>query len=227
MGFSKTGVPGLGILIVPLMAMVFPARRSVGVLLPMLITGDIFAITWYFRYTQWKKLYVLIPFVAAGMAPGFLVLHMIREDRPLKLLLAGIILVLIGIELLRRKFRWRNMPNSWWFSGVSGSCAGFGTAVGNAAGPVMSMYLVSRELNKHEFMGTKAWFFFAVNLVKVPFFIMLGMITPHTLKFNMYMVPAVITGVFLGFTVLPLIPQKIFNTAVILLALAAALKLLF
>lgn len=211
---------------VPLMAMIFPARLSVGALLPMLIVGDIFAVSYYGRHTQWKKLFMLLPFVAVGMVPAFVLLSHISDDH-LKLLLGIMILVLIGVELLRRKYKWENIPHSWWFSGVSGSLAGFGTAVGNAAGPVMGIYLVSRGFTKQEFMGTKSWFFFIVNVAKIPFYIQRGMIIRETFRFDFYMIPAIIVGVFLGFWVLPKIPQKIFNAIVLILAFAAAVKLLF
>ena len=76
-GFSKTGVVGLGVLIVPLMASVFPAKASTGALLPMLIFGDLFAVAWYRQHAQWRILARILPWVLPGLALGDIALkHM-------------------------------------------------------------------------------------------------------------------------------------------------------
>ena len=62
----------------------------------------------------------------------------------------------------------------------------------------MSIYLVSKRLDKLQFMGTAAWFFFFMNVSKIPFYSVLGMITPATLRFNLLLVPAVLVGVVSG-----------------------------
>ena len=144
-------------------------KRSVGALLPILILGDVFAIAYYRRHAQWKRLWVLLPYVVAGMVPGFLVLGQFESDT-LRLLLGCIILALLTLHVLSRRFGWGHLPERKWFVAATGVLAGFGTAVGNSAGPVMSIYLVGSRLDKHEFLGTSAWFFFIVNVGKlVPF----------------------------------------------------------
>jgi uncharacterized membrane protein YfcA len=118
------------------------------------------------------------------------------------------------------------MPHRWWFTAAAGVVAGFGTAVGNAAGPAMTIYLVSNRLDKHEFIGTAAWFFFLVNLSKLLPFIGLGMITSVTIGFDLLLVPMVALGALAGLYLLPRIPQRAFDVLVLTLAGVAALHMI-
>lgn len=225
-GIAKTGIPGAGILMVPLLSMAFPGKRVVGILLPMLLAGDIFAVLRYHRHTDWKKLLKLFPFVVPGLAAGFLLLIVIDKTF-FKPFLGGLILVLIMIEIVRRKCKWEKFPDTWWFSAVFGFLGGFATAIGHAAGPVMGIYLLSRKSEKEEFMGTRAWFFFIVNTAKIPVYIPAGILTDQYLTFNLTMAPFIVIGVLLGFYLLPKVPQKAFNAIVLILAAAAAIKMFF
>ncbi|HID21183.1 MAG TPA: sulfite exporter TauE/SafE family protein [Planctomycetaceae bacterium] len=225
-GFSKTGVPGAAIPAVALMAEAFRSdtRLSVGAMLPVLLVGDAFAILFYRRHAQWNRLGELAPFVALGMVPGYIVLGTVDSDA-LRMLLGMIVLVLLGLHLLSRRWGTDFLANHSGFGPAAGLVAGFGTAVGNAAGPVMSIYLVSRKLDKHQFMGTAAWFFAIVNLSKVPVFGGMGLITTETLRLDGLVVPVVVAGAFLGAAVLKRIPQLAFDVLVLLLAGAAGLRL--
>ena len=155
--------------------------------------------------------------------------HTTRElllaDQHFRLVLGWIVLALLGLEVGRQRFGWTGMPGRWWFVGVAGLLAGFGTTVGNAAGPVMSVYLISRGLPKERFMGTWAWFFLIVNLAKVPIFLSLGMITPGTLGFDLVLLPMAVVGALVGKRLFLIIPQKLFNSLVLILAAVAALRM--
>jgi uncharacterized membrane protein YfcA len=228
-GFSKTGVPSSGIFVVAIMAMIFPAKQSVGILLPMLITADIVAVTYYRRTVIWKHLISLIPWVLAGILLGFFVLGKI-QDYQLSLLIGIIVLVLIALHLgkdrLEQKIQFR-FTHSAAFHAVLGILAGFTTMVGNAAGAIMAIYLLGKGLQKKEFIGTGAWFFLTVNLIKVPFSVYLGLITTDTLVFNIWMIPGILAGTFIGIKVLPLIPQKYFQLIILAFAALGAFQLIF
>lgn len=224
-GFSKTGIPGLGILIVPLVAIAFPVKETVGIVLPMLLLGDLFAVIRFRKNVEWKRIALLLPFVFAGMVPGFLILTGF-ESAVLQPLIGILILTLATVELFRRIRGWKAFPDKWWFSALFGALAGFATAIAHAAGPVMGIYLLSRGLDKDRFMGTRAWFFFIVNLSKLPVLIPKGLINTDTLALNLKAAPFIIIGVCIGFTILRRIPQKVFTFAVIALAAAAALKMI-
>jgi uncharacterized protein len=224
-GLNKTGLPGCGILAVPLMAFVFPAKLSVGALLPLLIAGDICAVIFYHRHAQWKKLLELFPCVLGGIVAGTLVLWKINSAH-LKPVLGVLILLLVLVEIWRRYARRGDFPHKMWFTVLMGSLAGFATTLGNAAGPIMNIYFISKGFKKDEFMGTIAWYFLIFNCVKIPIYLGLGMIGPITLKFDLVMLPAVLTGALAGRLLLGVIPQKAFNIIIMFLAAAAAIRLL-
>lgn len=226
-GLSKTGIPGIGMFVVVLMAMSFPdaPKQSVGALLPLLIAGDIVAITYYNRHAQWKKLWGLFPAVVVGMVAARFFLEWISND-VFRIVLGSLILALVGLELMRRRLGWGALPQHPVVTGATGFGAGFTTTAGNAAGPIMSIYLLSKGLPKQEFIGTAAWFFFLVNVSKVPIFWELDMITSDTLLFDAKLVVLVLVGAFSGIKLLPYIPQKSFDLLVLVLSAIAAIRLL-
>jgi len=225
-GLAKTGLPGCGILAVPLVAMIFPAKLSVGALLPLLIVGDICAVTLYHRHAQWKKLLELFPCVLGGIAVGAFVLWKI-DSAQLKPLLGALILVLLVLELARQRFGWVEFPHKMWFVILMGSLAGFATTLGNVAGPIMNIYFISKGFKKAEFMGTAAWYFLIFNCVKIPIYAGLGMLNQATLKFDLFIIPAVLAGALIGRLLLGIVPQRAFNFIVLFLAAVAAVRLLF
>ncbi len=226
-GLAKTGIPGIGILAVPLLMMAFPAKLSVGATLPMLIAADVFAVAFYRRNARWDKLWKLFPYVILGIISGAIALNNL-DSKELQPLLAILIIILVALEWIRSFFGlWKDVPHTTAFAFVMGTLAGFATTFGNVAGPIMNIYLISIGLGKDDFMGTAAWYFCIFNLIKFPIFLALGMITLDTLAFNVTMVPFIIIGAFAGKWILPYISQKLFKKMALLLALAAAIKLLF
>lgn len=224
-GMAKNGVPGFGILAVPLVAMVFPARLSVGALLPLLIVGDIMAILHFRRHADRGVLMSLLPWTFAGIAAGAGVLLVIASET-LKPLLGGLVLLLVFLEWWRMQGGLTLLAHRRAASPALGIAAGVATTVGNAAGPLMSLYLLSRGFQKHQFVGTSAWFFFIINTSKIPVFVSLNMITRDTLMFNLVMAPLVVVGSWIGRRVFQAISEKVFVWLVLLLSAAAALKLL-
>ena len=228
-GFSKTGVIGLGVLIVPLMANVFPAKASTGALLPMLIFGDLFAVAWYRQHAQWRILARILPWVVPGLVLGSLALDK-TSSATLGHAMGGLILLLIVLEFARKRGgQWleERLPHVWWFSAVMGTLAGFTTMVGNLGGPIATVYLLSMGLGKREFMGTGAWYFLIGNILKIPFSAGLGLITAKSLLFNLEVAPIILVGAVIGLLTFRVIPQKWFNRAVLLLAALAGLNMLF
>ena len=225
-GFSKTGVPGLGILMVPLMALVFPAKESVGVLLPLLVTGDIFAVAFYRRHAQWNKLWNLFPSVAAGMAVAAWCLHRI-DDQQMKPILGWLVLALIALDFVRRQAGWHDVPHHPAFVMTMGFLGGFGTTLGNVAGPIMTIYFLARGLERDAFIGTFSWFFLIVNVSKLPIYAHLDMLSRPGLTFDLWMVPLVTLGALAGKWILPRIPEKTFNGLVLVLAALTAVKLVW
>jgi uncharacterized membrane protein YfcA len=215
----------MAILVVPLIAMIFPAKESVGALLPMLIVGDILAVIYYRQHAQWGQLVKLIPGVAVGMLIGAIFLARLDNDS-MRIFLGVFVLLLLVCEWIMRHLNLNEFKQMRTVAILVGAMAGFGTTVGNAAGPIMGVYLVMMGLDKKQLMGTGAWFFLIVNLSKLPIFIYHEMIGVEKLQFFAFMLPVVILGTFLGRRLLTVLSQKIFNYLVLFFAGLSSLGLL-
>ncbi len=227
-GISKTGIPGLGILVVPLMALVLPTRQSTGILLGILILADLFAIVYHRRNARWHHVLHLLPPALAGIVIGYFGLKVVN-DQQLKPIIGAIVLLMLGINYWRTSSKGKDapIPTQWWFAAMLGFMAGITTMMANAAGPVMIIYLLAMRLPKTEFVGTAAWFFFVINWLKVPFSANLELMTAASVRLDLMMLPFIATGAMMGIFFLKRIPQKAFIAIVQILAIAAALKLIF
>jgi uncharacterized membrane protein YfcA len=223
-GISKTGLPGMGILFVPLMAMVIPARQSTGAVLGILILGDVFAASYYHRSAMWRHIIRLIPATFVGIVAGYFAMKVISDEQ-LKPIIGVIVVAMLAVNWWRNR-RGEDVPTEWWFAEVMGFFAGLTTMMANAAGPVMIVYLLAMRLPKVEFVGTSAWFFFIVNWLKVPFSMHLGLVNVESVKLGFIMLPFIIIGLVLGIVALKKMPQRVFEITIQVLALAAGIKLL-
>lgn len=225
-GMSKTGISGVGLMVVPLLANAFGGRPSVGLLLPILILADIFAVSWYNRHAQWKHILRLLPWAFVGIITATIVGKNISDqtfNKLLAILVLGGVAVLVWRDLRSDKLK---IPQSRWFAGVMGLLGGFSTMIGNAAGPVMALYLLSMRLPKNIYIGTGAWFFFIVNLSKVPLHVWSWKtITVNSFLLDLLMIPAIAAGAFLGIWLVRLLPEKFYRILVIVTTLLSALLL--
>jgi uncharacterized protein len=221
-GVAKTGVPGLGILVVPLMAlMVGNTKNAAGWLLPVLCIADVFAVIYWRRQTAMWRLFALAPWVIVGVGIGTAALSL--DEKALRPIIGAIVFAMMTIYLVRR---WRNAEaETPSHAPTYGVTTGFASTVANAAGPVMSLYLLSKRLPKEEFVATGAVFFFVLNLSKVPIYVWHNMISIRSLRFAMFMIPAVIVGAVSGRWLIHRIPQRIFEACVIALTAISTLML--
>ena len=225
-GFSKTGIPGAGILAVPLMAIIMPAKESTGFLLPILALADILAILYWKRHVDWGQLRQLfIPWTFIGVVVGYAVMLHVRSEQ-LKPIIGVIIFVLVTSSWLRdRMVSDDAIPTHPAFAAAMGLLAGTLSMMANAAGPVMILYLLAHRFDKKRFIGTQAWFFWILNLSKMPFSIAQGLVTWPSFFTNLTLIPIILAGGLLGIFLVHRISQKAFNGTVRLLAAGAALKL--
>ncbi len=226
-GFSKTGVSGLGMLFVVMFARLMPAKQATGVVLPLLCFGDIIAVAAYRQHAKWRHVARLFPWTAAGVVIGWLAMDRI-DERQARWMIGGIVLALVGVHLFRR---WRGggheSEHGAWFAPTIGVLAGFTTLVANAAGPLMAVYLLAMRLPKMEYVGTAAVFFFLLNLFKVPFMVNLGLINGSSFMLNLALAPAVLVGALAGRKLLPKINQRVFENLALTLAVVASIDLVF
>jgi len=225
-GLAKGGFGGMGMLAVLLMAVVWPARESTGVVLPMLITGDVVAVMIFHRHARMAIIVRLLPPALAGIVCGWWVMP--RIDGAVFGVLIGWLALLLTLLLIVQRampglvLRVEKKRYSW----PLGWAAGVATMLANAAGSVTTIYLLACRLPIMEFVGTSTWFFLAVNLAKIPFSASLGLITPDTLLLNLLVAPVVVAGVFAARWLLGKINQATFEWLMILFTVVAALRLI-
>jgi len=224
-GFTKTSVGGVGILAILLMAIAIPGKGSPGVLLPMLLLGDIFAVIYYHRECQWKILFKIFPLTAVGIVIGFLSVNAIPSDI-FERVLGIIILTMLFLEI-GMSYRGKKIEGGFFVTSVIGIMAGIATMIANAAGPIFGIYLLQMGLTKEEFVGTRSWFFLIINLFKLPFSAGLGLITVDTLKLDLMFVPVILLGAYIGFRVLKIINIKLFKRFIRAAVMIAAVRLIF
>ncbi|WP_328718056.1 sulfite exporter TauE/SafE family protein [Streptomyces sp. NBC_00247] len=264
-GFSKTSINGANTISLAVFAAVLPARESTGVLLPLLIAGDVLAVLVYRRHAHWPTLLRLFPAVAVGLVAGTLFLKY-AGDGAVRASIGAILLVMVGVTLRRRRRttgpvadgeraegghggeaepgkeageraagadgtapgppgrRARNAARAQ--AGTYGALGGFTTMVANAAGPVMSLYLLSSGMRKLGFLGTSAWFFLIVNVTKVPFSVGLGLIDGRSLLLDAVLVLFVLPGAWLGRRCVDRINQRLFEQIVLVATVVGGLQLL-
>lgn len=226
-GFSKTGIGGVMMLAIPLLATAFGGKDSTGILLPMLIVGDIFAIRYYHRSADLKSVVTPLPWALIGLIAGVVVGSYISDTSFVRLI-GIIILACLGI-LVFTEVKGQNftVPNAPWFYITIGVLSGFASMIGNAAGPIFSIYLLALGYKKNNFMGISAWFFFIINLTKVPLQVFVWHnIGVRSLLTAVIMIPVIAVGAVLGAFILKKINEKFFRYLVILMTAVSALKLL-
>jgi len=224
-GFTKTSVGGMGILAVLLMALAFPGKASPGILLPMLIIADIFAVIYYRRSCQWHVIAKIFPLTAVGVVIGYFIVDIIPQNA-FEVTLGLVILAMLALSLVLEKHG-ADLSGNKLFVGATGIAAGIATMMGNAAGPIFGIYLLQMGLPKKEFVGTRSWFFLLINIFKIPFSANLGLITFDTLTLNAYAFPLIMLGAFAGYMFLKMINLSTFKWLIRLAVLVAAVRLIF
>jgi uncharacterized membrane protein YfcA len=227
LGIGKAGLAGMSLVHVLIFAFLFGARDSTGVVLPMLLIGDVGAVTLYHQDARWDYVRRMMPPACLGVVIGAVLMRGLSEAA-FKPTIGWIILSLTVLQVARmyRPGWFGNIPHSAWFAWTLGLLAGMTTMLANAAGPIFAIYLLAIGLPKLEFVGTSAWFFLLINAFKVPFSLALGLIHGQTLLLNVLLVPAIAVGLLGGRWIIRRVPQKVFDALLLSFAAVAALRLI-
>ncbi len=228
-GLAKTGIAGMGVLAVALFANALPARDSTGALLPLLICADFFGVAFFRKHADWSQLWKLFPWVLLGIVLGCFALGKF-SDTAAQRTIGGILFLMVALQFWRRRQSddlAARLPHTIWFVALTGTVAGFATMTANAAGTLMTLYLLAIGLPKLTLVGTGAWFFLLINLLKVPFSLHLDLITVDSLRMDAWLILPMVPGALLGPMILKRINQSAFEIMVLAFTILAALKLLF
>ncbi len=223
-GMAKTGLGGLGFLAVPIMAGIFGAKASTGIVLILLIFADFFGVWFYHRHADMKMILRLSPSTVLGILMGIVIGDRV-SDAQFTLLLAAVLIVgavAMGANLNQNM----TIQSSPLLSLVTGTLAGLSTMIGNSAGPIMSIYFLAMGLDKNRFIGTGAWFFLLVNLFKLPFHIFVWRtIDAGTFYFDLMLIPAIVLGAFTGVWLVKKIPEKPYKVIIVISVLLGSLQM--
>lgn len=225
-GMSKTGIQGITAISVPCMAMAFGAKESTGVVLPLLCMADVISVA-YFRKSA--DLGVVVRMLPAAIAGFFLAIYIdtLIPVTGFKTLLGATLLLVFGIMLWSEYCGKENKySGTWWYTVFFGVLGGFVTMVANAAGAVMAIYLLSMKKGKMEFIGTNAWFFMLVNLIKLPLQIFFWHnITWDIIKLDLCMLPCIFAGAALGLLLVKKFSDKSFKMYIQVVTAISALMM--
>ncbi|WP_420395181.1 sulfite exporter TauE/SafE family protein [Nioella sp.] len=228
MGLSKGGVPMIAILSVPLLSLFMDPALAAGLLLPIYITTDIYAVYLFRKAFSVRNLKILLPAGACGVGLGFLAVSYVPGDA-IKLLVAGIALSYL-LHSLRRRLSKRDFPPKpadmprgliW------GALSGLTSYISHAGGPPYQAYVLPQRLDKLTYLGTTTIFFSAVNLLKVPPYIVAGQITWDSFGQAVWLIPCALAGAWSGAKIARLLPERVFFLLVEIALAGVSVKLVW
>lgn len=226
-GMSKAGIKGIAVINVTFMALAFGAKESTGLVVPLLVLADIFAVIYYNRHTQWNYVFKVLPWMVLGVLVGVYA----GKDLPESLFKTGMVtIILITVFMMywwdRKKIK--TVPKHWAFSSSIGLIAGITTMVGNLAGAFSNIYFLAMRLPKNHFIGTAAWLFLIVNIIKLPFhFFVWETISKESLVLNLKLLPGILIGFVVGINVIKLIKEAFFRKMILVLTALGAILIMF
>ena len=228
LGVSKAGFPGLAMVNVMIMAELFGAKQSVGIILPLLVVCDLTVYPLFRQYASWNKVWPLLIPAFIGILIGYRLLGSI-DNHTARRVIGGIILLMLALQLIRvyRAAFLAHLPDSKGFLWGSGLTIGVSTMMANAAGPAFSIYALVHKMSKSDFLGIGARCFLVLNLVKVPFMTDLDIINPPSLKLDAWLLPGTFLGILAGYRLIARIPQRVFEVLLYFFSLVAGVRLLF
>ena len=223
-GMSKTGIQSVALLSVPLMSATFGPKPSTGLILPMLCFGDLIAVTYYRRSAERSHIVKLLPSAVAGFFLAIAVDKIVPTEK-FGLLMA--LSIFIGLPAMLWKTRSSTAaPTNNRLAPLFGLIGGFSTMIGNAAGPIMAIYLLSMRLPKLSFVGTSAWFFMTVNYLKIPLQAFVwNNISPTTLLVNLTTIPLILLGAVTGIVFVKKIPERSYRVFIIVVTILSTLAI--
>lgn len=224
-GFSKFSVGGMGLLILPVLMLAFPGTSALGIIVPLFMITDVLTMWPYRRGADWQLIAKLLPTMLAGILAGSLLLTDI-DVQLFSLLLGGLVLLalLLGMLLDRMGSGWLRKPLvvavMGFFTGIIGLLA-------NAAGPLVSLFLLEQKLSKRNYVSTRCWMASLTNLAKVPVLMYLGLLTQESVEISLLAIPGLLLGGLIGYCFLNAVSAAQFKWIIRGLAALAATKLLF
>ncbi|MDQ6814876.1 MAG: sulfite exporter TauE/SafE family protein [Bacteroidota bacterium] len=226
-GLSKSGIKGIEMINITIMAIVFGGKASTGVVLPLLCFADLMAVKYYHRHAQWNHFWKLLPWLAIGILIGVFVGKDLNEAIFRKVM-AIIIIVTVALLLLIEVGKNVTIPQNKFFAVSMGLIAGFTTMLGNLGGAFSNIYFLATRMVKNDFIGTAAWIFLVINFFKLPFQVIYWHnISTTSLRIDLYLLPALLAGFFAGIAIVARIKDNSYRKIVFVLTVIGAMFIFF
>lgn len=226
-GLSKAGIKGIAIINVTLMALAFETKESTGIVVPLLIIGDLFAVIYYNRHAQWSYIFRFLPWIILGILVGVFIGNDL-DEKTFKISMVAIILLSVIMMYWWDKRKSKAIPSHWFFASTVGMMAGVTTMIGNLGGAFSNIFFLAMRVPKNQFIGTAAWLFLIINIVKLPFHIFVwNTITVETLVINLKLLPVIFIGFFIGLRLVKIIKENFYRKMILVLTALGAILILF
>lgn len=225
-GFSKTGIQGSTIIVVVLMALTFGGQVSAGMMLLLLMVGDMFAIKHYGKDVEIRDIFHLLPPAVIGVLLGVWYGQYVN-DAQFKMTIGAIVLLCV-ILLMYKEVNKGTMKrvNNQYLTVLVGVVSGFSSMVGNAAGPIFAIYILSKHIKKREMISTTAWFFILINAFKLPFHIFVWQsIEWQHLLMAVMLLPVIFIGTRLGIWLIANIKETTYRIFIFIMTVISAIYL--
>lgn len=233
-GFSKTAMPVAGVVAGPMLAAALGPTVAAGFAVPLLLLGDLMGLLYFRQHANWRLIAKIVPGVLVGFAITAL-LFAFASTSVIARVIGVLLLISVGLEIVRRRGHVLQESESREVgsdggvqrleAGFYGTLTGVTTMAANAGGAAMTLYLVKMRVPMLAFMGTSVWFFFILNLIKVPLVVPLGLITPESLIAGLWFVPILVAGAFIGIFTFRRMNQRWFERIALTLSALASLWL--
>lgn len=225
-GLSKGGLGGtLGALATPTMALVLSPQDAIGLLLPILMIADVFAVAWHWKKWESKHILLLLPGAIAGITIGtFFITN--APTHALRLALGVIVILFVAYRLAEKQIKRMVYRPRAWHGILAGIVTGFSSALAHTGGPPFSMYLLLQNLQPRQFAATSALFFAIVNWIKVPYYFYANLFDWGRLLSIVWMLPLLPLGVWHGRRLSETVDKQTFERLITVLLAIAALYLI-
>ena len=223
-GASKGGLPMVGVLGVPLLALVMPPVAAAALLLPVYIVSDMVGLWAYRKEYSARNLVILVPAMIFGVGLGWATAKITEEW--MVTLLVGVVGLYYCASVILRKANAPPKPADVPRGVFWGMIAGFTSFVSHTGGPPYQAYVLPQKLPKMMFAGTSTIVFAIINLVKLVPYWALGQFNPTNLEVAALLSPIAIAGALIGYKLTAILPEGLFYRLVEVALFVISLKLI-
>jgi len=227
-GLAKGGFGGmLGSLATPLLALVMPADQVIGLVLPILMVADVFAVIMHWRRWNGRLIVLLLPGAILGVTIG--TLFITNSPTEMLRLALGIIVLIFAVYKIFEKRVMKNLSYSPknWHGVLAGTVTGFSSALAHTGAPPVSIYLLFQQVAPQTYIGTSVLFFFILNWIKVPYYFYADLFDADRIQTIIWVLPLVLGGAFFGRWLSDRFRKETFEMVIVAFLIVAALMLIF